>query len=199
MAGNNDKPITPDLARVIQHPQAPTWMQWLRKQPLAYYDQKRNTLLSHAGVPHIWTIQETLSYADEVQQVLSGEKGNDFLQKIYGNQPETWSSSLTCVDRLRCIVNYLTRMRFIASDGHLDLEHTGGMDCATKTHKPWFSFQRKDSSTRIVFGHWAALQGNTQSIETMPLLATDTGCVWNGTLSLFNLDNENDTYSTANA
>ena len=205
MAGNSKKPATPDLTEVVQHRQAAEWFQWLRQQPLAYYDQARNTMLSHAGVPHIWTVQQTLSYANEVQGVLAGTEGEDFLQQIYGNSPDLWHASLAGTERLRCIVNYLTRMRFITSDGHLDLQLTGGIDCATQTHKPWFSYPRpeqeskqgQDSTTRFIFGHWAALQGNTGSIETMPLLATDTGCIWNGVLSLFNLDDPNDTYSTA--
>lgn len=197
MAGNADKPATADLTEVIQHPQADQWFQWLRQQPLAYYDQQRNTLLSHAGVPHIWTVQQTLSYANEVQQVISGAEGEHFLQHIYGNKPAIWHPSLTGAERWRCIVNYLTRMRFITNDGCLDLEQTGSIECATDSHKPWFSYQRTDNSTRFIFGHWAALRGDSGSIETMPLLPTDTGCIWNGQLSLFNLDDSNDVYRVA--
>ena len=37
----------------------------------------------------------------------------------------------------------------------------------------------------MVFGHWAALEGQTESTRYFGL---DTGCVWGGKLTLMNLD-----------
>jgi bis(5'-nucleosyl)-tetraphosphatase (symmetrical) len=51
---------------------------------------------------------------------------------------------------------------------------------------PWFSYpQRETRRQKIIFGHWAALQGQT---EDDTLYALDTGCVWGQQLSMFCLD-----------
>jgi bis(5'-nucleosyl)-tetraphosphatase (symmetrical) len=43
--------------------------------------------------------------------VLRGPDWADFLREMYGNQPARWDDSLTGNDRLRCIINALTRIR----------------------------------------------------------------------------------------
>ena len=48
----------------------------------------------------------------------------------------------------------------------------------------WFHFPRNDD-VRVVFGHWAALEGKTGSDRFIGL---DTGCVWGGALTMMNLD-----------
>ena len=39
---------------------------------------------------------------------------------------------------------------------------------------------------RIIFGHWAALEGNCREPG---LHALDTGCVWGGAMTLLDVDN----------
>ena len=88
--------------------------------------------------------------------------------------------------RLRVITNYLTRMRFCSADGSLDLKSKEGVDSAPAGFAPWFSYEnRKTRSHKIIFGHWAALEGRC----TQPnLFALDSGCVWGGAMTLLNLD-----------
>ena len=189
-AGNPDKRASDEMAQVLANKNAHLWFDWLRNQPLVHYDQCRDTILVHAGIPHIWSVQQAISYSNEVHSLLISDDGIAFLRDaIYGDVPDRWQPSLRGYDRLRCIINYLTRMRFVDSDGCMNLTLTGDIHCATDELQPWFSYQRQDTLlTRIVFGHWASLQGRTGGIETMPLLATDTGYVWQGALSLFDLD-----------
>ena len=40
-----------------------------------------------------------------------------FFADMYGNKPAVWRNDLQGMDRLRCIVNYLTRMRLLDSAG----------------------------------------------------------------------------------
>ena len=58
------------------------------------------------------------------------------------------------------ITNYFTRMRFCTEDGTLDLESKEGVDTAPPGYAPWFSWpSRKTRGQKIIFGHWAALEG----------------------------------------
>ncbi|MEP6407859.1 MAG: diadenosine tetraphosphatase, partial [Marinobacter sp.] len=80
--------------------------------------------------------------------------------------------------------NYFPRMRFIAEDGPLELAAKESAASAPDGFAPWFRFPRQDD-VRVVFGHWAALEGQTESTRYFGL---DTGCVWGGKLTLMNLD-----------
>ena len=103
---------------------------------------------------------------------------------MYGNEPAVWSEDLQGQDRLRVITNYFTRMRFVRSNGALELKHKEGLDKAPIGFSPWFKHPAAHNWT-VVFGHWAALEGKTGD----PLFqAIDTGCVWGGKLTALNLD-----------
>jgi bis(5'-nucleosyl)-tetraphosphatase (symmetrical) len=55
-------------------------------------------------------------------------------------------------------------------------------------YKPWFVFERQEpSSDKIIFGHWAALQGKDCGKN---LYALDTGCIWGGPLRAMKLENQ---------
>jgi bis(5'-nucleosyl)-tetraphosphatase (symmetrical) len=56
---------------------------------------------------------------------------------------------------------------------------------ADKNLIPWYQFpERKMQEQKIIFGHWAALNGVT---NTPNVFALDTGCVWGGKLTAMNL------------
>ncbi|WP_166257282.1 symmetrical bis(5'-nucleosyl)-tetraphosphatase [Marinobacter salicampi] len=165
----------PDLQRLVE---------WLRQQKLGVYDPDRQYFMSHAGLPHIWSVDDALGYATELASIIRGPEAVEFFTHMYGNYPERWQDDLTGVDRWRMITNYFTRMRFIASDGTLELSTKESADQAPEGYAPWFDYPR-DDAVRIIFGHWASLEGQTGDSRFIGL---DTGCVWGGALTVMNLD-----------
>jgi bis(5'-nucleosyl)-tetraphosphatase (symmetrical) len=163
-------------------------MLWLRQRPLLHFDEAHNWCMVHAGIPPQWNISKAQRLAAEVETVLQSAHPEDFLQTMYGNKPDHWKKGLSQTDRWRLIVNYLTRMRFIDERGYLDLESKEGLDTAPPGFAPWFdAAERKASSTRLIFGHWAALNGD---VHRDNLYALDTGCVWGGSLTAMRLEDQ---------
>jgi bis(5'-nucleosyl)-tetraphosphatase (symmetrical) len=191
------------LTDIITAPDVADLMLWLRQQPLIRIDSDRSIVMTHAGIPHTWSIEEALSRAAEVEGVLRGQaiehsqskkkkseqsSADDALQEyfdhMYGNEPDRWSEKLAGSERLRVITNYFTRMRFVSADGRLELTAKEGLERAPEGFQPWFSFPPEHKWT-IVFGHWAAIEGYTGDARFQ---AIDTGCVWGGQLTALNLD-----------
>lgn len=154
---------------------------WLRKQLILHYDKELNVVMAHAGIAPIWNLQEAIIYADELQHALRSNDFVYFLNNMYGNAPNCWSLTLTGYPRLRLIANYFTRMRYCDSNGCLLLQYKGRISTAPADHIPWFRFKKRISiPADIVFGHWSALEGQT---NTDNLYALDTGCFWGGKLT----------------
>ncbi len=143
----------------------------------------------HAGIPPQWSIQDALARAEELQLVLRDDSLLlPFLDGMYGDQPAVWSDDLSGIERLRVITNYFTRMRFCSAEGELNLTAKEGPDNAPSGFAPWFSHpHRLTRNDTILFGHWAALEGQSSSPKA---IALDTGCVWGGKMSLYNIDNQ---------
>ena len=163
---------------------------WLSRKPLAHCetieteDGPRAYLMVHAGVAPAWSIAKTLELAGEVQSALR-EKPRKYLSHMYGDQPDLWDDSLTKQCRLRTITNYLTRVRFCDSEGRMRLELKEGIETAPPGYAPWFRRQSITGEADIVFGHWAAIEGETGQDRVHAL---DTGCVWGGTLTAMRLE-----------
>lgn len=160
---------------------------WLRHQPLTLVDNTKKQFVSHAGIPPVWNVIQAKVYAAEVEDVLVSNDWKQLLQHMYGDQPNKWCSSLSGYDRYRFIINALTRMRYCTSDGRLDLswKESPHLDGPADL-KPWYSFVPK-SETIYLFGHWAALCGETGRHD---IIGLDTGCVWGGPLTLYDCERQ---------
>ena len=181
------KPMRKDsLSAILEAPDRDELIEWLRRQPLAHREDGFAHLLVHAGVPPQWSADDALARAREVEAVLQGPSCRDFLHHMYGNQPDTWDEGLEGFERLRLITNYLTRMRFCAADGKLDLDNKSPPEDANRGFAPWYSHPgRRTADVPVLFGHWAALEGRMVGPEVHAL---DTGCVWGGRLRALRLD-----------
>lgn len=176
------------LREILEAPDRDDLLDWLRQQKLLHYDEPRNMALVHAGIPPQWNIAKALRRAAEVEHALRDDALYPmFLDGMYGNEPARWDKELQGVTRLRMITNYFTRMRFCKPDGTLDLKSKEGLGTAPVGYLPWFSHtQRKTRGQKILFGHWASLEGRCDEPN---VFALDTGCVWGGSMTLMNIDN----------
>ncbi len=172
------------LGEILGHPQRDAWLDWLRHQGRMAV-QAEGWLLVHAGVVPQWDAERTLALAAEVEAMLRGPALADFLPRMYGNQPDRWDDRLAGTERLRFIVNVLTRIRFCTADGTLEFDSKDGADTAPPGFKPWFEQpQRASAGQPIAFGHWSTLG----LINRPDLLSLDTGCVWGGALTAVRVD-----------
>lgn len=176
----------PTLKPLLAAPDLAVLMDWLRQQPLVYRDPSGDYLMSHAGIPHIWSSEQALALSGELEATLQGDALDSFLGQMYGNTPTLWRDDLTGFARLRCITNYCTRMRLTGADGELEFDYKDTGDNLPEGFRPWFEWPtRVARQETLIFGHWAALQGHTGRDNVIGL---DTGCVWGNCMTLLNLD-----------
>ncbi len=164
---------------VLNAPDREALVDWLRTQPLMHVEGK--WAMVHAGLVPQWPIGKAAALAGEVKNALSARTYRDFLSNMYGSLPDRWHDALEGWDRLRVIVNAMTRMRFCTPEGKMDFKAKG--EQAPAGHRPWFELRPKDESP-ILCGHWSAL-----GLQLTPQLAAiDTGCVWGGSLTALRLE-----------
>jgi len=161
-------------------------LDWLRHRPLVHHDPDLDAVMVHAGISFQFSLADALACAREVEAVLAGPEPTAFLDHMYGNEPAVFGPALTGVQRLRAIVNIFTRMRFINHGGRLDFDAKEGVAEAPSGYFPWFERLHDDfAGRRIIFGHWAALEGRGTPANC---LALDTGCCWGRCLTLLRLE-----------
>jgi bis(5'-nucleosyl)-tetraphosphatase (symmetrical) len=102
---------------------------------------------------------------------------------MYGNQPDAWQPGLRGVERLRVIVNALTRMRYATPAGTMEFASKDAGN-GPPGYLPWFDLpERQTAAVTMICGHWSTLGLVLRS----DLIALDTGCVWGGQLSAVRL------------
>ncbi|MFL9924605.1 symmetrical bis(5'-nucleosyl)-tetraphosphatase [Herbaspirillum lusitanum] len=171
------------LDDILNAPDREELIDWLRHRPLAIHEQGH--LLVHAGVLPQWSLDQALALAHEVETMLRSDDWVNFLRHMYGNQPARWSDDLQGYERLRCIINAFTRLRFCQGDGTMDFSVKESAGAAPPGLMPWFEVPgRKTEDVTVVFGHWSTL-----GLMLRPnLIALDTGCVWGGKLTAVRLE-----------
>ena len=162
-----------------------THINWLRRKPLALMANE-DTLVTHAGLYPEWSVKKALKVSFEVSEQLQAKDWKEFLANMYGNHPSIWQKSLLGPERLRFIVNAMTRMRFIENQDELNFSCKMSPDLAPDNLTPWFKVTNRKlkANQKIVFGHWASLNGNTHVSQFCGL---DTGYVWGQYMTLLNL------------
>jgi bis(5'-nucleosyl)-tetraphosphatase (symmetrical) len=160
-------------------------LEWLRERPLMIVTDRH--VIVHAGLLPQWDVPAAAALAAEVSATLRGAQWREFLQSMYGGKPNQWNDSLAGADRLRVIVNAMTRMRFCTPQGAMDLATKGEAANAPPGYLPWYDVpQRRSTTHTIVFGHWSAL-GLYRGVGVTGI---DSGCVWGGSLTALRLEDD---------
>jgi bis(5'-nucleosyl)-tetraphosphatase (symmetrical) len=170
------------LNSVLDAPDRAALLDWVRQQPLlrTHTLAGQTLCMVHAGLLPGWSVAQAQAHAEQVHAVLRGPELPDFLHAMYGNSPDRWSEDLGGYERVRVIVNALTRLRFCAADGSMDFESSESANAAPEGLMPWFDVPgRRSADHLIAFGHWSTLGW----LNRPDILALDTGCVWGGCLS----------------
>jgi len=173
----DDVLAAPDRARLLD---------WLLARPLAHFDGASNELLVHAGLVPQWSVAQTVQLAGEVSAALQRDPRALFAQ-MYGDRPDRWDDGLRGADRLRFVINVLTRLRVCDAEGRINLAFKREPAALAAPWLPWFRAPRRATAgTRVIVGHWSALG----FVRAPGLLALDTGCVWGGALTAVDLDDD---------
>lgn len=158
-------------------------LDWLRRRPMVHVAGKY--AMVHAGLLPHWDVATARLLAGEIEEALRGPACDEFFAHLYGSKPARWDDALTGTDRLRVIVNAMTRMRFCTVKGKMEFVSKGGPDSAPEGYLPWFDVPgRASAGHTVISGHWSAL-----GLVVRPdLVALDTGCAWGGSLSAVRLE-----------
>ncbi len=179
----NNEPMDSDLRKILDADDARALLHWLRHRPLAHHEN--GILLIHAGLPPQWDANLALQLAREAETVLRGPGYREFFQNMYGDLPDCWNPGLSGHERMRFIINCLTRLRYCDAQGRLLLEHKESPAGLSDSIMPWFQVPgRASHGSRIVFGHWSTLG----LFEEDGAQCLDSGCVWGGQLSALRMD-----------
>jgi bis(5'-nucleosyl)-tetraphosphatase (symmetrical) len=171
------------LDEVLAAPDRDELLGWLRRRPLLHVEGA--FALVHAGLLPQWSIERARALAAEVEARLRGPDYRSLLERMYGDAPDRWSDGLEGIERLRVIVNAMTRLRVVTGDGAMALDFKGEPGDARDGSIPWFDVPgRMSRGHTVVFGHWSALGLALRS----DILGLDSGCVWGRSLSAVRLD-----------
>ncbi len=172
---------------ILAAPDRERLIQFLLDQPLFHWDRNLGYAMVHAGIHPSWSFEETEQYAQDISHQLRNPdhaQMSAFLRLLFGDQPKAWQPNLEGQDRSRFIVNCLTRMRLCNADHALRFDYKGTYERRPPETEAWFNLRTWRSDEKLIFGHWAALMGDTRLPQVFGL---DTGCVWGQRLTALRL------------
>ena len=174
------------LDAILAAPDRDELLGWLRSLPL--FHVAGEWAMVHAGLLPSWDVGKAQALSDEVSAALGRPNYIDFLANLWGSEPDAWRDDLTGWDRLRVVVNAMTRMRFVTPGGRMEFRAPGAKGPPERGPAgcvPWFDAPfRRSADHAIVCGHWSALGFR----QTEKLFALDSGCLWGGSLTAVRLE-----------
>ena len=179
--------VNPDLQSILFAPDRTELLDWLRMRPLFHCDRRLGFAMVHAGLAPKWTIAIAERRAHEVESRLRGANHGKLLKNMYGNKPDTWTTKLEGPDRMRAIINVMTRLRYCNVRGAIAFQEKGRPGTQKAGLYPWFEVPGQAvRELPIVCGHWSTLG----LFMGLGIYGIDTGCVWGGKLTALELGPE---------
>lgn len=171
------------IAPILAAPDRDELLAWLGRQPLLHVENGH--AMVHAGLLPGWTVGRARALAAEAEAALQGPAASEFIHNMWGSLPLAWDEALIGWDRLRVVINAMTRMRFCSPAGEMEFRTKGEVANAPPGYLPWFEVPGRASADHaIVCGHWSAL-----GLRVEPgLLALDSGCLWGRELTAVRLE-----------
>jgi bis(5'-nucleosyl)-tetraphosphatase (symmetrical) len=171
------------LETILEAPDREELLTWLRGLPLMHVEDEY--AMVHAGLLPSWSIGKALDLARETEHALQGPDWRALMAHMYGNQPDHWDDALSGYERMRVIINAMTRMRVCTPEGRMEFSHKGRLEDIAPGYVPWFAAPgRKSANATVICGHWSALG----LLARKNLLALDSGCFWGGQLTAVRLE-----------
>ncbi|WP_299490772.1 symmetrical bis(5'-nucleosyl)-tetraphosphatase [uncultured Shewanella sp.] len=157
---------------------------WLREQPLCHINTKQHIIMTHAGIPPMWSLDTLITQTQAVSQQLTSSDYLKLIKSMYRNDINQWHDNLTQSEQAIYTINALTRMRYLHADLSLDFhEKSSPHDNSDIKLTPWFTHQPALAQDyTLIFGHWASLMGDVNNTHYKAL---DTGCCWGNYLTLW--------------
>ena len=168
---------------ILAAPDREELLGWLRRQKLMH--REAGWAMVHAGLLPQWNVARALELAKEVEDALAGPGYRDLLRSMYGNEPDAWDEGLQGLDRLRVIINAMTRLRLCTNDGRMEFKHKSAPLNLPDGYLPWYAIaNRASAGEQVIFGHWSTLG----LYATDDIVALDSGCLWGNALSALRLE-----------
>ena len=181
------------LEELLASSKCEKYAKFLLKQPFVFSKKiklkngdKKKYIMVHAGLPHYLTFKECMNLNKLSQEFLNKNPKKN-LKKIFFHHRKNNFKIISMKDKLAFFINAVTRIRICDKEGKIMFAFKKGLKDLPYNFVPWFKLKisaltRED---RLIFGHWAALNGKTNKQN---IIGLDTGCVWGNKLTFLRLE-----------
>ena len=180
----------PSIDPILNAPDAPKLIKWLRSQKFFHLDEELGYCMSHAGISPQFDLKMAIRSAGEIEEKLHSDQYGGWISAMFDKGMDHYDAKRSEIERERYILSSFIRMRFCHSDGRLEFKQKGAPDSPIIKEQglmPWFACPtRKKIRPKIIFGHWSTLG----YYHDNNVCCLDTGCVWNGALTAIRIDGE---------
>ena len=181
------------LEELLASSKCEKFAKFLLKQPFVFSKKiklkngdKKKYIMVHAGLPHYLTFKECMNLNKLSQEFLSKNPKKN-LKKIFFHHRKNNFKIISMKDKLAFFINAVTRIRICDKEGKIMFAFKKGLKDLPFNFVPWFilKISALTRNDRLIFGHWAALNGKTNKQN---IIGLDTGCVWGNKLTFVRLE-----------